>query len=43
MKLSPEEELWSQWSQLLKNWEESEKRQAKLIKQLVRQGIPEHL
>ena len=43
VKLSPEEELWSQWSQLLKNWEESEKRQAKLIKQLARQGIPEHL
>ena len=43
VKLSPEEELWSRWSQLLKNWEESEKRQAKLIKQLVRRGIPEHL
>ena len=43
VKLSPEEELWSQWSQLLKNWEENEKRQAKLIKQLARQGIPEHL
>ena len=43
VKLSPEEELWSQWSQLLKNWEESAKRQAKLIKLLARRGIPEHL
>ena len=43
VKLTPEEELWSQWSQLLKNWEESAKRQAKLIKLLVRRGIPEHL
>ncbi len=38
-----EEELWHTWSTLMKNWEETAKRNHKLIKQLVRQGIPEHL
>lgn len=38
-----EEELWQTWSGLMKTWEESAKRQQKLIKQLVRQGIPAHL
>ena len=38
-----EEELWLTWSTLMKSWEESSKKNQKLIKQLVRQGIPEHL
>lgn len=38
-----EEDLWLTWSTLMKTWEESSKKSHKLIKQLVRQGIPEHL
>ena len=38
-----EEELWHLWSSLMTTWEESFKRQHKLIRQLVRQGIPAHL
>jgi len=38
-----EESRWQQWSQILKNWEELYPKNSKLVKQLVRQGIPEHL
>ena len=38
-----EEELWHTWSGLLRNWEESVKKNMKLIKQLARQGIPDPL
>ena len=35
--------LSSLWSGLLKNWEESVKKSGKIIKQLVRRGIPDPL
>ena len=34
------EDLWMVWSTILKNWEESYKRNQKQIRQLARQGIP---
>jgi len=40
---SSEEDLWQKWSPLLKNWEESERKSQKLIRQLARQGIPAQL
>ena len=42
-ELSSEEELWHKWSLLLKNWEESERKSQKTIRQLAQQGIPAHL
>ena len=37
------ENLWNVWSSLLKNWEESSRRNHKMIHQLVREGIPQPL
>ena len=42
-ELNSEEELWHKWSLLLKNWEESERKNQKTIRQLAQQGIPAHL
>lgn len=41
--LSDEELQWQQWSEILKNWEEVSPKSNKLVKQMVRKGIPEHL
>lgn len=38
-----EEDLWLTWSTLVKNWEESIKKNQKQIVQLVRQGVPNPL
>lgn len=38
-----EEDLWLTWSTLVKNWEESTKKNQKQIVQLVRQGVPDPL
>lgn len=38
-----EEDLWQTWSSLIKNWEESIKKNHKHIAQLVRQGVPNPL
>ena len=38
-----EEDLWQTWSNLVKNWEESTKKNQKQIVQLVRQGVPNPL
>ncbi|XP_065916983.1 EVI5-like protein isoform X2 [Dysidea avara] len=40
---STEEELWELWGIILRDWEENSKKKAKLIRQLVYQGIPEHM
>ena len=41
--MSVEESQWQQWSDLLKNWEESASKNTKLVRHLTRQGVPEHL
>ncbi len=41
--MSLEETQWQQWSELLKNWEETGSKNSKLVRHLTRQGVPEHL
>ncbi|KRZ13231.1 Ecotropic viral integration site 5 -like protein, partial [Trichinella zimbabwensis] len=36
------EDLWATWAHLVKNWETESKKQPQLIKDLVRQGIPNY-
>ena len=39
-EVSREEDSWKVWSELLRNWEESIRKQQKTVRQRVREGIP---
>ena len=39
-EVSKEEDSWKVWSELLRNWEESIRKQQKTVRQRVREGIP---
>lgn len=43
LEVTSEETQWLQWSEILKNWEDVFPKNTKVVKQLARQGIPEHL